>query len=179
MKFGTIKPAEAALLKARWWRSAKRELIAWAVCFALGWVIFAEALLSFHWPSWGYWAIAGGSLLLFSRLAIWVTLFCAVAAHVLLGVTGHSVVITFQIFCACIYAIILRSPVTLIALFFLRSTVPMSRRQSWMEGETETPEYDCVRDENIYRDGRREPAYLQPKHKTEWPYGDENNRNGY
>jgi hypothetical protein len=154
-------------------------VIVWAVCFAIGSAIFAEPLLALHWPSWTYWAIAGGSLLLCSRLAIWLTLIAVVLVHVLLGVSGHSVVTTFQIMSACVYAIILRSPFTLFALLFLHSSVHMARQRSWMEGETERPEYDSVHDEYVFRDGRREPAYLQTKRNTDWVYGDEDNRNGY
>jgi hypothetical protein len=166
---GIITQAEADYIKAHWWKAAKQELVAWAICFALGWAFLAEVLGAFHLAYWQYWAIAGASLLLFSRLAIWATFIPAVLIHVAFCLAGHPQVVTSYVITACIFAVLLRSPFFLLFFLFLASSMRMAAQTTQTVCAEEKPEYDPQTDQLVFRSGRREPAFLNPLKARELP----------
>jgi hypothetical protein len=162
MRSPFISEEAANAVKRKWWFWVKFELLAWALCFAFGYALVGQWLAAHHWQPWVYWAIVGGSLLLFSRVAIWATLIVAGVLNWL-----HPEFVTFHILNATVWAILLRIPIT---LFFLYSTAAPARRSAPRAPsnpffiEPETPEsYDARTDEHVYASGRREPAYRNPK----------------
>jgi hypothetical protein len=157
---GIVSEEQAAVIKLTWWRWAKLELIAWAICFAIAYALFSETLASQHWASWSYWAIIGASLLLFSRLAIWATFIVAALIHLAFGLAGHPPLVTFHVINACIFAILLRSPLFLFFVLFLASSMRMAAQHA-QASAPEEPTYDWQFDQNVFRDGRREPAFLR------------------
>jgi hypothetical protein len=159
---GIVTEEQAAFIKARWWKAAKSELVAWVICFPLVTAILFEPLASFHWPPLVYLAIAGASLLLFSRLVIWATILSAVLAHVALGLAGHSNIMTYYILDACIVVVLLRSPLSLFFFLFLASSIRMGAQHAQTVCAQEKPEYDPQFDQYVFRSGRREPAFLNP-----------------
>lgn len=68
-----LTPEEAKAVRAKWWRMARFELKLWAGAFVLGYALAGNALVSEHWRWYVYVFIVWGSLLIFSRLAIWAT----------------------------------------------------------------------------------------------------------
>jgi hypothetical protein len=106
-----LTPEEAHAVRARWWASAKRELLAWAVCAGLAGALFAQDLESAHWKPMTYVAIVWGSLILFSRLAIWTTLALAVLAYLVYATGIHlwPPVAPFVMASGCVYAIVARA----------------------------------------------------------------------
>jgi hypothetical protein len=158
---GIVTEEQAAFIKARWWKAAKSELVAWAICFPLGAVFLVEPLASFHWPLLVYLAIAVASLLLVSRLLLWVTVLSTVFVHVVLGLVGQSTPITYYILDVCLFVMLVRSPFFFFFLRFLASTMRMAERQAKTEAP-ETPTYDPQFDQYVFRSGRREPAFLNP-----------------
>jgi len=77
LKHGRLKlvlsAEESARIRAAWWAEAKRELKIWAIVFVILCAIFGDPLLRAHWNIGIYVLIVWGSLVLFSRLAIWAT----------------------------------------------------------------------------------------------------------
>lgn len=114
-----LSPEEAQAVKARWWASAKAELRVWAIAFVIGCALLGNALASAHWSPLVYLAIVWASLMLFSRLAIWITVACGILLYALVAITttiGHPICpIMFAILPleGCLFAIIIRCPVML------------------------------------------------------------------
>jgi hypothetical protein len=106
-------------------------------------------------------ALAGASLLLFSRLVIWATVLSAVLVHVVLGLIGQSNPITYYVLDVCLLVMLVRSPFFFFFLCFLASTMRMAER-STQTAAPETPTYDPQTDQLVFRSGRREPAFLNP-----------------
>jgi hypothetical protein len=166
---GIITEEQAAFITTRWWRAAKAELIAWAICFALGWAFVVAILSAFHLVYWQYWAVAGASLLLFSRLAIWVTFIPAVLIHVAFCAAGHPQVANSCVIAACIFAVLLRSPFFLFFFLVLASSMRAAARHTQVVCAEEEPTYDPQTDQLVFRSGRREPAFLNPLKARELP----------
>lgn len=167
--FFVVSEDQAKAIKARWWFWVRFELIAWALCFALGYSLLETPLREAHWPAWVYWAIIGCSLLLFSRLVIWLTLVVAGVAFAVGWAAyqlGHPLYppVPGYVLVACIMAIIIRSPVGLFYLRHLGDSAREGTRQAKGFGIPEEPEdYDPVTDEHVFEDGRRERAFLRRK----------------
>jgi hypothetical protein len=164
-----ITESQAAAIKKAWWRKARVELVLWALAFSVGFALLHDPLEACRWPWWVYGAIVWASLLLFSRLALWVTFTLAAVAHAIgwgaysLGypiyppVTGYFLV-------ACVLAIVIRSPIGLFVLLSMADSVKAGASHRHGAGLVEEPvEYDPSTDEDVYANGRREPAFLKPK----------------
>jgi hypothetical protein len=112
--FSTNKQARADFL-ARWWRSAKAELLAWAVFWSLAYAFTEPA----KWPGFVYGLIFWGLGLLCSRIVIWLSALGFIAGYIVCAiyfhVTGRAPFPPVWIFngvIALIFAILLRHPLT-------------------------------------------------------------------
>jgi hypothetical protein len=132
-----LTEAEAKAIRARWWAAAKGELSAWAVCFVLGGALLGEDLVEAHWKPFTYVAIVWVSLLLFSRLAIWITLAAAVLAYLgnAIGIHFYSSVTPFAMGAAGIYAMAIRA-----VLFLFSASKPC--RHVYQPRPPRRPVYD-------------------------------------
>jgi hypothetical protein len=173
-----LSEEEARAVKARWWTAARRELKIWAICFVIGSALFAATLQSANWHPGVYVALAWGSLVLFSRLAIWIGLGVGLVALVLEVITstlGHPMWPSWFVMgpiITCLTAIVIRFFVSCGGLSALAGSARIISEQ---HGRTvneadEDPVYDVQTDENVYSSGRREPAFLRP-------YDEPRNRN--
>jgi hypothetical protein len=112
--FSTNKQARADFL-ARWWRSAKAELLAWAVFWSLAYAFTEPA----KWSGFVYGLIFWGLGLLCSRIVIWLSALGFIASYILCAIdfyiSGHTPFPPVWIFngvIALIFAILLRHPLT-------------------------------------------------------------------
>ena len=161
-----LSEEEAKAVKARWWAAARGELKAWAICCGIGFALLAEPLAAAHWRPAVYVAIAYVTLLLFSRLAIRVTLGISVLAYgvdALATILGHPLcqpIVVMAPIAAVVVAIMIR------ALLFLFSLVPplpriVDRQVPPRLKAPEEPEYDFQTDTYLYKEGNREPAFIR------------------
>ena len=106
-----LTPEEARDVRARWWAAAKSELKCWVICFGIGMALLGEDLANAHWKTMTYVAIVWASLILFSRLALWLTLACAVVALLIqtAGIHPWPAIAPFFMVSACVYAIVARA----------------------------------------------------------------------
>ena len=163
-----LKPEEAKAVRAKWWRTAGFELKLWAGAFVLGYALAGNALASEHWHWYVYIFIVWGSLLLFSRLAIWATvvwiaLYFAAAtfAHYLLKYDLPSLAVSVPLMGAII-AILVR----FFFMFWKPDPVgskPPSAQQGIFSPPKEDRVYDYETDTYVYKEGNREPARIR------WP----------
>jgi hypothetical protein len=112
--FSTNKQARAEFL-ARWWRSAKAELVVWAVFWILAYALTEPA----KWPAFVYGLIFWGLGLLCSRIVIWLSALGFIAGYIVCAIdfylSGHTPFPPVWIFngvIALIFAILLRHPLT-------------------------------------------------------------------
>ena len=112
-----LSEEEARAVKARWWAAAKGELKAWLVVCGLLAALLAQDLADAHWKPIVYVVIVWASLILFSRLAIWLTLASAILAFLVqtAGIHLWPAVTPFFMVAGCIYAIIARAILFLFA----------------------------------------------------------------
>jgi hypothetical protein len=108
------KQARADFL-ARWWRSAKAELVVWAVFSSLAYALTEPA----KWPDFVYGFIFWGLGLLCSRIVIWLSAPGFIAGYIVCVIdfylTGHTPFPPVWIFngvIALVFAILLRHPLT-------------------------------------------------------------------
>jgi hypothetical protein len=170
MKFGIISEEQAKAIKTTWWWWARFELIVWAMVFAMGYAVMEAPLRELHWPAWRYWAIAGCSLLLFSRMAIWLTFFGGWIVHAIAWTSyrfGHPILQPVGGVCviASAMAMLIRSP---LGLFFLWQISDLTKQAGHsiaaIGSDEESPSYDWQSDEYVYKSGLREPANLRREH---------------
>jgi hypothetical protein len=172
-----LTPEEAKAIRERWSRTAWVELKAWVLCFALGYALAADTLAREHWHWSIYALIVWCSLLLFSRLAIWVTLASVAVlfavgsvAKVLLNHTIQPPPFLGPLLIAVVFAIIIR------AVFFLSlrqpgTTISKPQPEPTLESpdpslKHQTPDYEWVTDTWRYENGNREPANIRyPKYE--------------
>jgi hypothetical protein len=155
-----ISESRAAAIKARWWRMAKFELMYWAIFTGLGYWMF-EPLIR-HWSAWTVFAVFGSSLLLFSRLAIWVALFLGGVAYLGFGFLGIPCPLAFYTLNAVFLAIIVRCPVFLFFFLCLAGAAGSAvHGASLTSDEPLALYYDPRTDENVYPNGRRVRAYRE------------------
>jgi hypothetical protein len=172
-----LTPDEARTIRERWWWRAWVELKSWVLCFAFGYALAADTFARAHWHWSIYALIVWFSLLLFSRLAIWVTL-AGVAvlfavgsvAKVLLNQAIQSPPFLGPLIIAVVFAIIIR------AVFFLslrQAGTTISKPQPGSSPEPReasvkhlTPEHEWDTDTWRYENGNREPANIKyPKYE--------------
>jgi hypothetical protein len=65
---------EARYWRVYWWTCAKRELKAWLICFPLPYLILVAGCNGQDWGLGVHLAVVGISLLVFSRLCIWLVI---------------------------------------------------------------------------------------------------------
>ena len=164
-----LTPEEAKAVRAKWWRTARFELKLWAVAFVLGYALAGNALASEHWRWYVYVFIVWGSLLIFSRLAIWATvvwlaLYFAAAtfAHYLLKYDMPSLAVLVPIL-SVTCAIIIRA-VLLLGTRHGKLLVnpPPPAPPTSVPGDS-LPKYDWDTDTWLYENGNRAPAYIRHK----------------
>jgi hypothetical protein len=80
---------EAVYWRAHWWQCAKQEFKAWLICFPLPYLMLVSALGQ-GWQPGVHLSIIGVSLLVFSRLAIWLVV-GVLAAGFVSGSIAHFV----------------------------------------------------------------------------------------
>lgn len=124
-----LTPEEACAVRARWWAAAKGELKAWIVVCGLLAALLAQDLADAHWKPIVYVVIVWASLILFSRLAIWLTLASAILAFLVqtAGIHLWPEVTPFFMASACIYAIVARAILFLFSA--LRPYRPVTQSQ--------------------------------------------------
>jgi len=126
---------EAKAIKERWWAAARGEFKVWAICFGIGSAVLWDPLAAAHWRPLVYASISWGSLLLFSRLAIWSTLCAGVLAYGVLALTstlGHPIcqpIVVIGPIAACIGAILIRCALTLVAGSGVAKSAPIIAEQ--------------------------------------------------
>ena len=166
-----LTPEESKAVKTRWWKAAIVELKVWAIVFGIGCALAAETLSKEHWH-WSIYAfIVWCSLLLFSRLAIWITLAGVAAlfalaslAEVLLHYTIKCPPLFGPLVIAVIFAILVRFYFTC----WHRTSSAQTPVQAAHQGVFSAPSfddrvYDYGTDTYVYKDGNREPARIR------WP----------
>lgn len=133
-----LTPEEAHSVSVRWWSCAKKELVTWAVIAGLAVVLLGQNLESGHWKTMTYVVITWGSLLLFSRIAIWLTLAIAILSYLLyaMGIHLWPAAAPFSMATACVAAIIAR------AILFLLSACCPYRPVSQPQPQQRRPVYD-------------------------------------
>jgi hypothetical protein len=106
-----LTPEEARAVRDLWWSAAKGELVAWAVVSSIGLALLGQDLEATHWKTITYVTIVWVSLILFSRLAIWLTLAAAVMGYVASATGIHlwPAETPFVMVSACVYAIVVRA----------------------------------------------------------------------
>ena len=162
-----LTPEESKAVKARWWEVALAELKVWAIFFGLGYALAADTLSKKHWH-WSIYAfIVWCSLLLFSRLAIWITLAGVAAlfslaslAQVLLHYTTQCPVLFGPLLIAVVLAILVR--------FFVMiwnpapdGSTPVTRHNHLVSSPQDDRVYDYETDTYLYKEGNREPAFIR------------------
>ncbi len=164
-----LTPEEAKAVKAKWWRTAGFELKLWAGAFALGYALAGNALASEHWHWSIYALIVWCSLLLFSRLAIWITLAGVAALFALASLAKALLHYTIQsppLFGPLVIAAILAILVRFFFMFWKPDPVgstPPSAQQGIFSPPVEDRVYDYETDTYVYKEGNREPARIR------WP----------
>jgi hypothetical protein len=110
----TNKQARADFL-ARWWRSAKAELVVWAVFSSVAYALAEPA----KWPGFVYGLIFWGLGLLCSRILIWLSVLGFIAGYIVCAIdiylTGHTPFPPVWIFngvIGLVAAILVRHPLT-------------------------------------------------------------------
>lgn len=83
MNFLVVSKEKADLIRARWWRVARRELIWWCILFFLTYLALGAG---FGVPLWVVAFFGAVELILVSRLALWVM----VAAAFIGAIIGSS-----------------------------------------------------------------------------------------
>jgi hypothetical protein len=175
-----LSEEEARAVKARWWTAARRELKIWAVCFVVGSALFAATLASAHWHPVVYVAITWASLVLFSRLALWISLgvgLVALVLEVIASTLGHPMCPSWFVMgpiITCLAAIVIRFFVSCGGMSALAGSARIISEQHSRTVNTadEDPVYDVQTDENVYSNGRREPAFLRPYDQSRDRYRD-------
>ncbi len=168
-----LAPEEAKQVRERWWRFAKTELKVWALFFVLGYALVGNALAAEHWKWYVYVFIVWCSLMLCSRLAIWVTV-AGVAICFIVGTVaeafGHKLPAQFvaPVIIAVPMAIIIRALLfcfTPVAGASVKSSEPPAPIK-FVNHDHEEPVYDWETDTYLYKEGNREPAFLRyPRYK--------------
>jgi hypothetical protein len=175
-----LSEEEARAVKAQWWSAARRELKIWVVCFVIGSALFATTLEAAHWDPAVYVAIAWASLVLFSRLAIWISLGVGMAALVVEVITstlGHPICPAWFVMgpiITCVAAIVIRFFVSCGGVSALAGSARIISEQHsrTVSAAHEDPVYDVQTDENVHSNGRREPAFLRPHDEPRSRYRD-------
>jgi hypothetical protein len=179
--FFILSEEQAKAIKAKWWWWARFELIVWAIVFALGYAALEAPLRELHWPAWKYWAIVGCSLLLFSRMVIWLTFFCGWIVYAIAWTSyqlGHPmpqlVPVPGTMVIASALVMLIRSPLGLFFLWSLADTIKQAGHSISAIGSDEeaTKQYDWYSDEYVYESGLRVPANLRRRRDE----GEDNHR---
>jgi hypothetical protein len=164
-----LTPEEAKAVKAHWWKAAIVELKVWAILFVVGYALAAETLSKEHWH-WSIYAfIVWCSLLLFSRLAIWITLAGIAGLFALASLA--EVVLHYTIKCPALFgplviAVILALLVRFFVMFWKPSGGgfnPVTRQNNLLSPPQDDRVYDYQTDTYVYKEGNREPARIR------WP----------
>lgn len=176
-----LSPQEAALLRAHWWQAARRELMAWIVVTGIGFAVFAQPLADMQLSRDRYFWMVWSSLLLFSRMAIWVSVIVLIAGYTIgiaayiLGHPLYSPATVMIPFAMCVIAIIIRCVFT-----FLYVSAPRKEQLQTMAYPLylRTPEWNQKRKEALRRAGYRcelcgVRESLDVHHKTYVRRGDE------
>ena len=165
-----LSPEESKALKAGWWKAAIAELKVWAIFFALGYALASETLAKEHWHWSIYALIVWCSLLLFSRLAIWITL-AGVAALFALATLAkallHSTIQSPPFLGPLIIAVILAILVRFFFMFWKpapeSSKPPSEQKGLFSAPSSDDRVYDYETDTYVYKEGNREAAHIR------WP----------
>jgi len=162
-----LSDEEARLVKERWWAAARAELKGWTVFFAFGCAFCWNTLRESHWDWKLYAGLILGSLLLFSRLAIWTTLAVSVLVYALGFIYPGPATYGAYCFLACLGAIVLRFICLVMVKYQSANPVPPQDPPAPSPKKASKPVYDWQFDEYVYPEGNREPAFLRFKNYAE------------
>jgi hypothetical protein len=138
---------EAKAIKARWWSAAKTELKVWVIGFVIGVGLLSNALAAEHWHPLIYVGVVWASLIIFSRLALWLTVLAGLLLYGLTAITttfGHPIcpiIFAVWILGGCIYAMIIRCPLTFMFTKAMAHSAQMAAEQAAAMNK-ETLHYD-------------------------------------
>jgi len=164
-----LTPEESKTVKARWWKAALVELKVWAIIFGAGYALAAETLSKEHWH-WSIYAfIVWCSLLLFSRLAIWITL-AGVAALFALASLAEAL-LHYTIKCPSLFGpLVIAVVLAILVRFFVTvwkpspdGVKPVTGHNNLLSPPQDDRVYDYQTDTYVYKEGNREPARIR------WP----------
>jgi hypothetical protein len=164
-----LTPEEAKAVKARWWLIARNELKVWAIFFALGYALAADALAREHWHWSIYAMIVLGSLQLFSRLAIWGTFAFSLVALVVASISElliHHRLFNSQYIMVPLIGAIIAIFVRLFFTFWKPGRKTPVKAMSPHGSIFAAPDfddrvYDYRTDTYLYKEGNREPARIR------------------
>jgi hypothetical protein len=165
---------ESKAVRAKWWAAAIVELKVWTLFAVFGYALAADTLAREQWDWSIYVFIVWCSLLLFSRLAIWVTiamtpmLFAVASLAHGFGYTIPDLPLLAPLIMAVVFAIIIRAVFLLNLHHHEPTTVSTVRSEDSKEHEGifSTPNfddrvYDYDTDTYLYKEGNREPAFIR------------------
>jgi hypothetical protein len=162
-----LTPEESKTVKARWWKAALVELKVWAIIFGAGYALAAETLSKEHWH-WSIYAfIVWCSLLLFSRLAIWITL-AGVAALFALASLAEAL-LHYTIKCPSLFGpLVIAVVLAILVRFFVTvwkpspdGVKPVIGHNNLFSPPQDDRVYDYETDTYVYKEGNREPARIR------------------
>jgi hypothetical protein len=173
-----LTPEEAKAVRAKWWWTAWFELKLWAGAFVLGYALAGNALASEHWHWSIYALIVWCSLVLFSRLAIWITFAGVAALFALASIAKALLHYTIQgppLFGPLVIATILAILVRFFFMFWKPAPggpkSPSEQKDMFPAASCDGRVYDHETDTYVYKEGNREPAHIR------WPRDEDRREN--